>query len=229
MAAPPAARFTPTQRTRGRRVPDRLRYDREFVYEILDEALICHMGFVDERGQPFVIPTLCARVDDEIYLHGSAASRALRAMTAGVRVCVTATIVDGIILARSAFFHSINYRSAVVFGTATAITDPDEKLAALRRFTDTLVAPGRFDAVRSPSRQEFKATMIARMPIEEASAKTRSGPPADLEEDLDREVWAGVIPIELRAGRGVPAPDLRAGVSMPRYASRYSRKRSARA
>ncbi|HEX4033466.1 MAG TPA: pyridoxamine 5'-phosphate oxidase family protein [Solirubrobacteraceae bacterium] len=205
-----------------------MRYNREFIYEILDEALICHMGFVDEEGQPYVIPTLCARIDDEIYLHGSAASRALRTMTAGVQVCVTATIVDGIILARSAFFHSINYRSAVVLGTAVAITDPDEKLAALRRFTDNLVAPGRFDAVRPPSRQEFKGTMIARMRIEEASAKTRTGPPGDLEEDVDREIWAGVIPIELKAGRGVPAPDLRAGVPMPRYAARYSRKPSSR-
>jgi len=224
---PTASKFSPTRRTRGRRAPDRMRYEREFVYEILDEALICHMGFVDDEGQPYVIPTLCARIEDEIYLHGSSASRALRTMTGGVRACVTATIVDGIILARSAFFHSINYRSAVVLGTATAITDPDEKLAALRRFTDNLVAPGRFDSVRPPSRQEFKATMIARMQIEEASAKTRTGPPGDIEEDLDREVWAGVIPVELTAGRGIPAPDLKPGVAMPAYAAHYTRKRSA--
>ena len=220
--------FKRTPRTTGRRVPDRMRYQREAVYAILDEALVCHMGFVNGDGQPYVIPTLCARIEDELFLHGSAASRALRTMTSGLRVCVTATLVDGIILARSAFFHSINYRSAVVIGTATAITDPDEKLEALRLFTDHLVAPGRFNEVRPPSRTEFKGTMIARMAIEEASAKTRTGPPADLEEDLDRDAWAGVIPLELKASAGVPAPDLRKGVPMPAYAANYDLKRARR-
>jgi nitroimidazol reductase NimA-like FMN-containing flavoprotein (pyridoxamine 5'-phosphate oxidase superfamily) len=206
-----------------------MRYEREFVYEILDEALVCHMGFSDAEGQPYVIPTLCARVGDELYLHGSAASRALKTVTSGVRACVTATLVDGVILARSAFFHSINYRSAMVIGTAVAITDHDDKLRALRAFTDHLVAPGRFDEVRPPSRQEFKGTMIARMPIEEASAKTRTGPPGDLEEDVDLPVWAGVIPMELKASRGVPAPGVPDGVPMPRYAAHYDRKSFRRA
>jgi hypothetical protein len=205
-----------------------MHYERKLVYEILDEALVCHMGFVGDDGQPYVIPTLCARLDDDIYLHGSAASRALAAMSSGARVCVTATLVDGIILARSAFFHSINYRSAVVIGTAVVVTDPAEKLVALRRFTDHMVAPGRFDEVRAPSAQEFKGTSILRMPIEEASAKVRSGPPADLDEDLALGAWAGVIPLELKASPGIPAPDLREGIPMPDYAATYDRKQRRR-
>ena len=208
-----------TERTRLQRYPARASYERESIYAILDEALVCHMGFVVEE-QPYVIPTLCARAGDALYLHGSAASRALRTMQRIPRVCVTATLMDGLVLARSAFFHSVNYRSVVVLGSATAIS-ADEKEFALEQFTNAIV-PGRWNDVRGPTRQELKATNILRMPLDEASVKTRNGPPSDLEEDHELDAWSGVIPLELRALPAVPDPTLREGIAMPSNVSTYA-------
>ena len=179
-----------------KREPQRARYDRETIEAILDEALVCHLGF-EVDGQPYVIPTLHARVGDRLYVHGSAASRLLRHLAGGARVCVTVTLVDGLVLARSVFNHSVNYRSAVVFGTATLVEDA-EKREALRVLTEQL-APGRWDEARQPTEQELKATWILSLPIDEASAKVRTGPEEDEPEDLDLPVWAGVVPVHLAA------------------------------
>lgn len=219
MDSDPPAMLARTDRTRLRRYPDRANYERDAIYAVLDEALVCHMGFsVDE--QPYVIPTLCARVDDDLYLHGSAASRALKQMKGALRVCVTATLIDGLVLARSAFYHSVNYRSVVVLGAAESISDEDEKLRALERFTNTLVS-GRWDEVRPPTPQELKATEILRMPLAEASLKSRNGAPSDLEEDHARETWSGVIPLELRVLPPVPDPTLRSGIEVPEHVIAY--------
>jgi nitroimidazol reductase NimA-like FMN-containing flavoprotein (pyridoxamine 5'-phosphate oxidase superfamily) len=216
----PAPLLRETDETRLRRYPERASYSREEIYAVLDEALVCHMGFaVDD--QPYVIPTLCARVDDALYLHGSAASRALRTMKRLPRVCVTATIIDGIVLARSAFYHSINYRSVVILGDAASISDPGEKLQALERFMYAIV-DGRWGDVRPPSQQELKATEILRMPIEQASLKSRNGPPSDLPEDHRLPVWSGVIPLELRPLPAVPDPTLRPGIATPDYVENYA-------
>jgi nitroimidazol reductase NimA-like FMN-containing flavoprotein (pyridoxamine 5'-phosphate oxidase superfamily) len=186
----------PADRIRVKREPQRARYDRETIEAILDEALVCHLGF-EVDGQPYVIPTLHARVGDRLYVHGSAASRLLRHLAGGARVCVTVTLVDGLVLARSVFNHSVNYRSAVVFGTATLVEDA-EKREALRALTEQL-APGRWDEARQPTEQELKATWILSLPIDEASAKVRTGPEEDEPEDLDLPVWAGVVPVHLAA------------------------------
>jgi uncharacterized protein len=195
---------------RVRREPQRGRYDRETIDAILDEALYCHVGF-EADGRPYVIPTLHARVGDLLYVHGSAASRMLRNLAAGVPVCVTVTLLDGLVLARSVFNHSINYRSAVVVGTATLV-EGDEKLAALRAFSEH-VAPGRWDTVRAPTEQELKATWILSLPLAEASAKVRSGPPEDEPEDVGFPVWGGVVPVHLAAE--APLPDEHAGGFAP--------------
>ena len=179
-----------------KREPQRARYDHETIEAILDEALICHLGF-EVDGQPYVIPTLHARVGDRLYVHGSAASRLLRHLAGGARVCATVTLVDGLVLARSVFNHSVNYRSVVVFGTATLVED-DEKREALRALTEQL-APGRWDEARQPTTKELKATWILSLPIDEASAKVRTGPEEDEPEDLDLPVWAGVVPMHLAA------------------------------
>jgi len=184
------------ERLRVKREPQRARYDRETVDAILDEALICHLGFAVD-GRPYVIPTLHARVGDRLYVHGSAASRMLRHVSTGAEVCVTVTLFDGLVLARSVFNHSINYRSVVVLGTATNV-EGDEKAAALQAFTEH-VAPGRWDEARQPTEQELKATWILSLPLTEASAKVRSGPPEDDPEDLDFPVWSGVVPVHLAA------------------------------
>ncbi len=184
------------QHLRIKREPQRGVYDRETIESILDEALVCHLGF-EVDGQPYVIPTLHARIGDRLYVHGSAASRMLRNAASGARVCVTVTLLDGLVLARSVFNHSINYRSVVVLGTAQNI-EGDEKRAALRAFTEH-VAPGRWDEARQPTEQELKATWILSLPLDEASAKVRSGPPEDDEADLDFPAWAGVVPIHLAA------------------------------
>jgi len=186
----------PPDRIRVKREPHRGRYDRETIDAILDEGLICHLGF-EVDGQPYVIPTLHARVGDTLYVHGSAASRALRHAGSGAPVCVTVTIFDGLVLAKSVFNHSVNYRSAVVFGTARVVPDR-EKREALRALTDQLV-PGRWDEARQPSDQELKATWILALPIEETSAKVRTGGPEDEPEDLDLRVYAGVVPVHLAA------------------------------
>jgi hypothetical protein len=212
--------YTPTTRTQVRRLPKRGTYDKERVHAILDEGYICHVGFVTD-GQPFVIPTGYARFGDQLYIHGSAASRMLRSAGEGVDVCVTVTLVDGFVLARSVFHHSMNYRSVVVLGKARLVTDPEEKRAALRCFTNHIVA-GRWEEARQPTDQELKATSVLVLPLEEVSAKVRSGPPVDDEEDYSMPIWAGVVPIRSQLGEaspderllpGVPTVDIRRVVS----------------
>ena len=191
-----------TERTRVRRLPARGVFDRAAIDAILDEAFVCHVAFAVD-GQPYAIPTGYARLDDALYLHGAAASRMVRQLAAGVDVCVTVTLVDGLVLARSAFHHSVNYRSAVVLGRARLVTDFEEKRAALRQFTNHVV-PGRWDEVRPITDQEIKGTAVLALPIEEASAKVRTGPPLDDADDLQWPVWAGVVPLSTAAGDPLP-------------------------
>ena len=206
---------TSTPRTRVRRLPKRGGYDRAAIDPILDEALIAHLGFtVDD--QPFVIPTLHARVDDIVYVHGSAASRTLKHLAQGFPACLTVTLVDGVVLARSIFNHSMNYRSVVLLGQAEPVTEQQEKLEALVAFSEKIL-PGRWDEVREPSAKELKATSILRLPITEASAKVRSGPPGDDEPDYTIPVWAGVIPLALVQGTPVPDPKLTFDLPAPRW------------
>ena len=219
---PRMSSFAPTPRTRVRRAPSRASYERAAVEAILDEGLVCHLAFVHE-GRPFCIPTLHARVGDVVYVHGSAASRMVRTLAGGAAACLTVTLVDGIVLARSAFHHSMNYRSAVIVGTLRPVDDPAERAHALEAFTEQLL-PGRWSHVRPPSRQELKATSVLGLALEEASAKARAGGPVDDEEDLELPAWAGVIPLAVVAGTpradehtapGAPIPqhvaDLRRG------------------
>jgi uncharacterized protein len=215
--------FAPTERTEVRRLPQRAVYDREAVYRILDEGLVCHIGFVAE-GKPVVIPTGYGRKDDTVYLHGSPASRMLRTLAKGVDVCVTVTLLDGLVLARSAFHHSVNYRSVVIFGTARVVEDREGKLEALRVFTEH-VAPGRWQEIRPPSDKELQATSVLALPLEEVSAKVRTGPPVDDEEDYVLPVWAGVLPLSLTPGSPVADDRLPAGIEVPAYVRRYDRKR----
>jgi len=205
--------LSPTPRTTSKRLPARGSHERDLIDAILDEALVCHVGF-EHEGQPFVIPTLHARVGDTVYLHGSAASRMLRTLDTGVPACLTVTLLDGLVLARSAFHHSVNYRSVVLLGSLRTVEDPERKLEALRAFTDH-VAPGRYAQVRPPTEPELKGTRVMEMAIVEGSAKVRVGPPGDDPEDLELDVWAGVLPIGLRAGEPLPAPDLRPGIAFP--------------
>jgi hypothetical protein len=211
----------PTPRTRVVREPQRAVYDRETVNHILDEALVCHVGFVVD-GQPFVIPTSYGRDGDALYIHGSAASRMLRNLEQGVPVCITVTLVDGLVLARSVFNHSMNYRSVVILGTATLVDDPAEKLAALRALSEHIL-PNRWDDSRPPNEKELKATSVLRLPITEFSAKVRIGPPVDDEEDYSFPTWAGVIPLEITAGAAIP--DNRCQREVPAYLKSYSRKK----
>jgi uncharacterized protein len=213
--------FPQTDRTRLKRLPKRGHYDRETVNAILDEGFICHVGFVVD-GQPFVIPTGYARVDDKLYIHGSQASRMLRTLAGGVDVCVTVTLVDGLVLARSAFHHSMNYRSVVVLGRAELVADREEKLAALFALSEHFIK-GRWDDVREPTEQELVATSVLVLPLTEASAKIRSGPPLDDEEDYSLPVWAGVIPLQFVADPPVRDPRLPEGISTPAYAKEYRR------
>ena len=192
------SKFTPTERTKVRRLPDRGKYDAESVYGILDEAFICHVGFVVD-GQPYVIPTGFARVNDTLYIHGSAASRMLRTLADGVQVCVTVTLVDGIVMARSGFHSSMNYRSVVILGRAMPVEGRDEKLAALAAFSEQ-VMPGRWKDLRDTTDAELKGTLVLSLPLKEVSAKVRTGPPKDDEEDYALPLWAGVVPLKLTAG-----------------------------
>jgi hypothetical protein len=201
----------PSDRSRVRRVPARAHYDRATIDAILDEALVAHLGFAVD-GQPYVIPTLHARVDDVVYVHGSAASRAIMTAGRGLPVCLTATLLDGLVLARSAFHHSMNYRSVVVLGQARYVEGPDERLAALEAFTERLV-PGRWGEVRPPTRQELKGTRVLALPLDEASAKVRSGGPVDDDEDYALDVWAGVVPLALAAGEPEPDERLAPGIA----------------
>ena len=204
-----------TERTTIRRKPKRGSYDRETIDAILDEALICHLGLIRD-GYPRVLPTLHARAGDHVYVHGSAASRALRALGGGAEACLTATLVDGIVLARSAVHHSVNYRSVVLFGKAHPLESDDDKSEALAALTEKLV-PGRWGDARLPTPQELKATSVLRLPIIEASAKVRTGGPVEEESDYELDVWAGVIPLELRRLAPEPDSELRAGIELPDY------------
>ena len=212
----------PTPRTRLVREPDRAVYDRAAAYKILDEGFICHVGFVVD-GQPFVIPTGYGRNGDNLYIHGSAASRMLRRVNEGIAVCVTVTLLDGLVLARSSFNHSMNYRSVVILGTAVAVTDANEKLEALRLLSEHIL-PGRWAEARLPNERELKATTVMRLPIEEFSAKVRQGPPVDDEEDYKFPTWAGVIPLEMVAGKPIDDPKLDPPRQAPAYVTQYSRK-----
>lgn len=198
-------KYSPTDRTQVKRLPKRGVYGKEQVHSILDEGFLCHVGFVAD-GQPFVIPTLYVRHGDQIYIHGSAASRMLHTLDEGADVCVTVTLVDGFVLARSAFHHSMNYRSVVVLGRARLVADPFEKMEAMHRFTNHVV-PGRWEEVRQPTEQELKATTVLVLALDEVSAKVRTGSPLDDEEDYSLPVWAGVVPV--RTEVGVPVPDQR--------------------
>jgi nitroimidazol reductase NimA-like FMN-containing flavoprotein (pyridoxamine 5'-phosphate oxidase superfamily) len=210
----------PTDRSTVKRLPGRGVYDRAVIHQILDQGLVCHLGFVVE-GQPFVIPTTYVRMGDTIYVHGSPASRMLQALEGGVAACVTVTLVDGLVLARSAFHHSINYRSVVVFGTASLVEDPQQKVKVLQALVDHLIS-GRWQDIRHPNLQELKRTLVLAIPIEEASAKVRKGPPIDDEEDYGLDVWAGVVPLRLVASDPVPDPRLAPDISPPEYAASYS-------
>ena len=213
--------FPQTDRTKLKRLPKRGHFDRETVYGILDEGFICHVGFAP-GGQPVVIPTGYARVDDTLYIHGSQASRMLKTLAGGVDACVTVTIIDGIVLARSAFHHSMNYRSVVIFGRATLIEDREEKYTALVALSEHIIR-GRWNDVREPTEQEMRATTVLSLPIVEASAKIRTGPPLDDEEDYALSMWAGVVPLRLEAGEPIPDPRLSAEIPVPDYARNYKR------
>ncbi|HYR83332.1 MAG TPA: pyridoxamine 5'-phosphate oxidase family protein [Terriglobia bacterium] len=220
---PTMKNFQPSPHTTLKRLPERGSFDRETVNAILDEGFICHVGFAVD-GQPFVIPTSYARVDEQLFIHGSAASRMLRSLSKGIPVCVTVTLVDGLVLARSAFHHSINYRSVVILGTATPVTDASEKMAALRAFTEHIV-PGRWAEVREPDERELKQTTVLSLPLTEVSAKVRTGPPKDDEADYALPVWAGELPLHVLAG--MPRPDSRmpAPQHVPEYILRYDRRK----
>jgi uncharacterized protein len=214
--------YTPTPRTRLVREADRAVYDRAAAYRILDEGFLCHVGFAVD-GQPFVIPTSYGRKDHDLFIHGSAASRMLRQMKEGVAVCITVTLLDGLVLARSIFNHSMNYRSVVVLGKATLIDDPAEKIEALRLLSEHII-PGRWADSRQPNERELKATSILRVPIEEFSAKVRQGPVVDDEEDYSFPTWAGVVPLKMVAGEPIDDGRLLPGQSAPGYARNYSRR-----
>lgn len=213
--------FAVSERTRVVREANRAVYDREAIYKILDEGFVCHVGFSME-GQPYVIPTMFARVGDAIYFHGSAASRMLRGASSGLPVCITVTLMDGLVLARSVFNHSMNYRSVVALGTATLISDPTEKLAALRAFTEKLI-PGRWNDARQPSEQELKATSILKLPLTEVSAKVRTGGVEDDAADYALPVWAGVIPLRLVADAPIRDERCDPAIPTPGYATNYHR------
>jgi uncharacterized protein len=212
----------PTARTRVVREPQRAVYDRETVYRILDEGFLCHIGFAVE-GQPYVIPTSYGRKDANLYIHGSAASRMLRNLKAGVPMCVTVTLLDGLVLARSVFNHSMNYRSVMILGTAALVEDPAEKLEALYALSEHIIR-GRWAETRQPNEQELRQTSVLRLAIEEFSAKVRTGPPIDDEEDYSFPVWAGIVPLEMKAGTAIDDPRLNPPRGVPTYAANYSRR-----
>ncbi len=213
--------FTPTERTRVVREPHRGAYDRETIYKILDEGIVCHVGF-SSADQPFVIPTLYARVGDAIYFHGSAASRMLRGASTGISVCITVTLTDGLVLARSVFNHSMNYRSVVALGKATLVEAIGEKVEALRAFTEKIL-PGRWEDARQPNEKELKATSILKVPLTEVSAKIRSGPVQDDEEDYALPVWAGIVPLSLQAEPPIRDERCHPAIPTPVYAANYKR------
>jgi len=214
-----------TPETRVKRVPKRGHYDFDTIAKILDEGLVCHVGFV-VNDQPFVIPTAYGRVDDCVYIHGAGASRLIRTLQTGVDVCFTVTLLDGLVLARSAYHHSMNYRSVVLFGKAQTVPGEEEKMTALRAFTEHVLA-GRWDQVRSPNPQELAETCVLKLPIVEASAKVRTGPPIDAEADYSLPVWAGVLPLASTAGEPIPDPRLLEDQPLPDNIRTYGNPRQA--
>jgi hypothetical protein len=211
-----------TPRTTLKRLPQRGSHDRETINRILDEGFICHVGFVID-GQPFVIPTGYARAGDRLFIHGSQASRMLRALKAGAGVCVTVTLIDGLVLARSAFHHSMNYRSVVIFGNARLIDNPEQKLAALYALSEHMI-PGRWPDAREPTEAELQQTTVLELRIDDASAKIRTGPPLDDEEDYAMNVWAGVLPLQLTTRDPIADPRLPANIDIPDYVLEYKRR-----
>src|ERR1700730_14591586 len=216
-----------SKRTELRRIPDRGSHDWETINQILDAVFLASVGFCMD-GQPFVIPTLYGRDGERLYLHGSAVSRTLRELETGIPTCVTVTLVDGLVLSRSAFDHSMKYRSVVAFGTARKVVDPEQKIKALRVISEHLIA-GRWAQVRGPSDKELKATTVLEFLIEEASSKVRSGPPRDDESDYGLAVWAGVLPLEIKSRPPVPDDKLVAGVTVPEYVRSYDARLHGRA
>lgn len=212
-----------TQRSQVKRLPQRADYELQTIYNILDEGLICYVGFV-VNNQPFVIPTAYGRINDKLYIHGSPASRMLRSLVGAIEVCVTVTLLDGLVLARSAFHHSMNYRSVVIFGKAEIVGAESEKLEALQSFTEHVV-PGRWDEVRQPTRQELQGTLVLSLPITEASAKVRTGAPNDDEADYNLPIWAGVLPLLLTPGNPIADSRLQSGIKIPAHVTNYSRVR----
>ena len=213
--------YEQTPRTRVFRKPGRGSYDRELVHSILDEALVCHLGFVQD-GQPYVIPTIHAREGETLFLHGAVGNRTLKALADGARCCVTVTLVDELVLARAALHHSLNYRSVMVLGSAREVTDPVEKQRALRAVVEH-IAPERSDEVRGPDETDLRSTKVLSMEIEEASAKVRTGPPLDEDGDLGLPYWAGVLPLTSGTGDPVPAPDLAGNPPIPEHVTNWRR------
>jgi uncharacterized protein len=209
----------PTPRTTAHRMKKRASYEREVVNAILDQALVCHLGFVAD-GAPFVLPTLHARIGDKVYVHGSSKNHMLRTAAAGGEICLTVTLIDGLVLARSAFHHSVNYRSVVIIGRAAEVTDPDEQMAAMRALVEH-VTPGRWEGTRKPRRNELDASMVLALPITEASAKVRTGGPLDDEADYALPFWAGVIPLRMQALAPIPDARLTPGIALPRHVADY--------
>lgn len=212
-----------TDKTKLRRLPKRGSYDLETIYKILDEGFIAHVGFTTNE-QTYVIPTGYARIDDKLLIHGSSISRMMRALAEEIEICVTVTLIDGLVLARSAFHHSMNYRSVVVFGAAKIITDEKEKLEALRLFTEHII-PGRWSEVRTPTANELKATTVLALPLTEASAKIRTGNPVDEKEDYEMNVWAGVLPTAINFGEPISDSQMRGEIKLPDYIANYRRSR----
>lgn len=212
----------PSKRVEVKRAVERGHYDREIIDAILDEALFCHVGVITAEGHPVVIPTIHARKGDTVYMHGSPASRLLRTMKRGTEICLTATLLDGIVVARSAFHHSMNYRSVVVIGTARIVDDPAEKLAALELVTDHVV-PGRWAQCRPVTEKEINGTLVAALSLDESSAKIRTGGPIDDEEDYELPIWAGIVPLELTAAAPIPDDRLLSGVTPPANVANYTR------
>ncbi|MGI8556014.1 MAG: pyridoxamine 5'-phosphate oxidase family protein [Pyrinomonadaceae bacterium] len=210
-----------TGKTKLRRLPNRATYDVETIYKILDEGFVAHVGFA-ANGQTFVIPTGYARCGDKLLIHGSSASRMMCAMAEEIEVCLTVTLIDGLVLARSAFHHSMNYRSVVVFGAAKIITDENEKMEALHAFTEHLI-PNRWTDVRPPTANELKATTVLALPLTEASAKIRTGNPVDDKEDYEMNVWAGVLPVAMNFGEPIPDAQLNSEIAPPAYITDYRR------
>ena len=218
------ADFVKTERTTLKRLPKRGVFERDQVYSILDEGFVCHLGFVID-GRPFVIPTSYGRAGDNLFIHGSAASRMLRALAGNVEACVTVTLIDGLVLARSAFHHSMNYRSVVIFGTASVVQETAKKLEALRAISEHII-PARWEDVRQPNEEELRATLVLQLPLIEASAKVRLGPPLDDEADYELHTWAGEVPLRLVAQIPIPDPRLPNDIELPSYVKSYLRQRT---